>query len=69
MENIEITTKSMRKKLKSIFDAELEKLPEYIEAMQPTEKLQFLIKIMPFILPKVESVEYSNGEPLNFDLD
>ena len=48
---------------------EIQKVPEYIEALNdPKEKLNFFCKMMPYIFPKVEAVTLTKGEPINFDI-
>ncbi len=63
-----ILTTNLRNGLKELFQKELLKLPEYLNEMPPKEKLDYLIKLMPFVLPKVESVNYDKGEPDEYKL-
>ena len=60
----QVLTMDLREALKTIMQKEIQKLPEYIESLNNTEKLNFICKIMPFVLPKVESVHPATGEPL-----
>ena len=62
-------TKDLRTSLKNIFANEFEKIPELLESLQPKEKIEILIKIMPFVLPKIESVKMQSGEPFTWDLN
>lgn len=64
--NDHVITNDLRDALKAIFQKEIEKLPEILEGMEPKERLNFLCKIMPFVLPKVESVHSKEGEPFSF---
>jgi hypothetical protein len=59
----QVLTGDLREHLKSIFQKEIEKLPETLEGLEPKERLNVLCKMMPFILPKVESVHPTQGEP------
>jgi hypothetical protein len=61
-------TRNLRDTLKSIVEKELDQLPEILAALPPEKKLDVLLKIMPFVLPKVASVEMTKGEPLDWDL-
>ena len=61
--NSEILTTDLRKTLKSMIKRELEGLPEYFETLEPKERLNIVCKLIPFVLPKVESVHTSEGEP------
>ena len=55
-------TSKMRGSLKELFKKELEALPETLSKLEPEKRLNILIKLMPYIMPKVESVNYSQGE-------
>ncbi len=60
-------TRDLRETLKYIVNKELEQLPALLEGLEPKERLNIICKIMPFILPKVEAVHPSAGEPLTMD--
>ena len=62
-----ILTKEMRAILKSIISKELEILPETIKKMNPEKRLDILLKLLPYVLPKVEAISPGAGEPLSFD--
>lgn len=53
---------SLRVNLKEILHKELEKLPEYLEGLEPRQKLNYLCKLMPYVLPKVQTVDSEKGE-------
>lgn len=63
----EILTADLRKTLKALIKAELEQLPETLKDLEPLQRLNILIKLMPFVMPKVDSVHHNIGEPENFD--
>ena len=60
-------TSELRVKLKTIVEAELEALPEQIAALEGKERIELLIKLIPYVLPKVQPTNYKDGEPINFD--
>ena len=62
----EVITKDLRNQLKELVKSELEQLPEYLNDMEPKERLDILLKLMPFVLPKVKGVNHSLGEPDEF---
>ena len=62
-----VLTKEMRSILKSIISKELKLLPGTIEKMEPEKRLGILLKLLPYVLPKVEAVNMGAGEPLDFD--
>ena len=55
-------TTILRAKLKRKMLEQIEKLPELLEQLEPDKKVEAIIKILPFVLPKVEPVEMSIGE-------
>jgi hypothetical protein len=61
----QILTNNLRETLKMIMNKEIQKLPENLETLEPKERLNILCKLMPFVLPKVESVTHTQGEPEN----
>ncbi len=60
-------TRDLRQTLKAIVQKELEQLPGYLEGLEPKERLNIICKIMPFVLPKVEAVQHTAGEPFAVD--
>jgi len=59
-------TDDLRRMLKDIFRAEMKRLPEYLQSLEPKERLNVLCKMLPFALPKVESVHFEEGEQFSF---
>lgn len=53
----------IRTTLKEVFRQEIERLPEALQTLDDKDRLNFLCKLMPFVLPKVEAVEATKGEP------
>ena len=45
---------------------ELEQLPETLKELDPVQRLNILCKLMPYVLPKTESVKHNFGEPVSF---
>ena len=44
---------------------EIESLPDTLAELEPVQRLNILCKLIPFVLPKVESVTHNLGEPEN----
>lgn len=61
-----ILTENLRETMKGIMLQEIEKLPEHLAKLQPKERLDIVLKLMPFVFPKVEAVKASEGEPVNW---
>ncbi len=59
----QVLTESLRERLKTVMQKEIERLPETLEALEPKERINIICKLMPFVFPKVESVSMSTGEP------
>ena len=55
-------TADVRQTLKNIFKAEMERLPDTLQRMDDKDRLNFLCKIMPYVLPKIEAVKPTSGE-------
>lgn len=54
---------NLRETLKGIVMAELETLPETIKELEPDKRLNIVCKLMPYVMPRVESVHFEKGEP------
>lgn len=59
----DVKTRDLRGILKDIFREEMERLPEYLQSLEPKERLNILCKMMPYVLPKVEAVHATEDEP------
>ena len=56
-------TNEIRKKLKDIVDNELDILEESIKHLDSKQRLELLIKLIPYVIPKVQTVSSTEGEP------
>ena len=56
-------TGNIRDTLKDLMQKELEQLPETLKVLDPVQRLNILCKLMPYVLPKTESVKHTLGEP------
>lgn len=50
-------TQNIRQVLKSVFESELKSIPELLAECEPSARLEIIIKIMPFLIPKSSSIE------------
>ena len=55
-------TKEIRKILNDIVHKELEKAEENLNTLEPKQRLEILTKLMPYVLPKVESISETDLE-------
>ena len=56
-------TGNIRDTLKVLMQKELESLPDILKELEPAQRLNILCKLIPYIVPKVESVSHKLGEP------
>ena len=59
-------TGSIRDTLKEMMQKELEQLPATLKELEPVQRLNILCKLIPYVLPKVESITHLLGEPGEF---
>lgn len=63
-EQTEIRVDDMRQTLKELMKREIANLPDLIEQLPPEQRINMVFKLMPFVLPKVNTVNAKSGEPL-----
>jgi len=59
------TTAQLRDLLTATLEDELERLPELLEALEPAKRIESLIRLMPYIMPRIqgEADGMKNYEP------
>jgi len=62
-------TKELRAALKDILYNEMEKVGGYLEELEPKERLEIIIKLMPYVFPKVENTSHTANEPMDWDIN
>lgn len=62
-------TKDLRNLLKDIVCTELESIDQRFVQLDPKERIELLIKLMPYVFPKLKSVSHSQDEPLDWWMD
>ena len=67
-EKKEVLTNDLRQNLKLVMQKEIESLSKQLETLEPNERLNFIIKLMPFVFPKIETINSLSDEPMQFDL-
>jgi len=60
-------TKELRTILKNVLYNELENIEELLDSLETKERLDMLIKLMPFALPKVDKIGHTDNEPFEID--
>ena len=61
-------TGQIRDLLKSIYEVELENIPDFLEEISVRERLDFIIRITPYILPKLDSWTVFTLKKVNFEI-
>ena len=46
---------------------EIEGIPELLESLEPKERLEMIIKLMNYVMPKVNPINSNKGEPIQWD--
>ncbi len=62
-------TKEIRQTLKNALADQMEEIPQLLSELPSEKRLDYLIKLMPYVLPKVEPVTMNKGEPVSFDVE
>ena len=63
----QILTKELRDSLKELVKKEIKDLPKHLESLDPKDRINVVIKLMPFVFPKVQTVHLTEGEPNIFE--
>ena len=59
-------TKELRSVLKDVMHQEIESIQDHLVQLSPKERVELLIKSMPYVLPKVENISHTTNEPLDW---
>tara|TARA_B100000809_G_C14713816_1_gene378808 strand:+ start:381 stop:533 length:153 start_codon:yes stop_codon:yes gene_type:complete len=47
---------------------ELEEIEERLDTLEPKIRIELLIKMMPFVLPKMNTISHNTDEPIDFGM-
>lgn len=61
-------TKELRSVLKDVLYKELDDIQERFNLLEPKERIELLIKLLPYALPKVTAISHTTNEPLDWGL-
>ena len=62
-------TKEMRLILKNVVGNELEHLNRHMEQLEPIDRLNLLLKLLPYVMPKVKDIWHDRDEPIDLNFD
>lgn len=57
-------TKELRETLKGIIDKELDTIPATLDKLTPKDRLEVVLKLMPYCMPKLETINGSYDQSL-----
>ena len=68
-----LTTRAIREKLRPVLQAEIENIPDMLEKLDDETRLNMVIKLLPYLVPKVApaaaiAVDNDGGPDLGEDL-
>ena len=61
-------TKEIRTVLKDLIYRELDEIQEQLDSLEPKQRIELVIKLIPYVLPKVDSISHSANEPLDWGI-
>jgi|TARA_B100001059_G_scaffold194106_1_gene198111 hypothetical protein len=59
-------TKELRTILKNMIYKEIEIIQEHLDKLNPKDRMEVLIKLMPYVLPRITSISHTINEPLDW---
>ena len=59
-------TKEIRTVLKDLIYKELDQIQEHLNSLEPKQRLELVIKLIPYVLPKVDSISHAANEPFDW---
>lgn len=60
--------KNIRETLKELMQKELASLPQTLQELEPEKRLNIVCKLIPYVLPKIETIDAESGEPGSWGL-
>ena len=60
-------TKEVRTVLKELVFDEISQVQHHFEKLDPKERIELLIKLMPYVCPKIQTASHSLNEPMDFN--
>ncbi|MDG1711219.1 MAG: hypothetical protein P8H51_03015 [Flavobacteriaceae bacterium] len=60
-------TKEVRTVLKELVFDEISQAQYHFEKLDPKKRIELLIKLMPYVCPKIQTASHSQNEPMDFN--
>ena len=62
-------TKELRTVLKDVIYRELESIELRLDELDPKERIELTIKLMPYVFPKLQSISHNTNEPMDWGME
>ena len=62
-------TRELREALKHVMHGEIETLPDRLKELDNDKRIDAVIKLMQFVLPKLDTINAKDGEPIDLNTD
>ena len=56
-------TKELRSVLKDVLFNEIDQLPNHLQSLQIKDRLELVVKLLPYALPRIEAANHKINEP------
>ena len=53
-------TKEIKDVLKAVIDPEIENLQKLLNKLEPIDRINIIIKLLPFVIPKIQTIKTEN---------
>ena len=63
-----VLTKEVRAVLKAVVFEEVALIQDHLKELDPKIRLQILIRLLPYVCPKLENVQHDLGEPMEWSI-
>tara|TARA_A100001011_G_C14003337_1_gene712392 strand:- start:321 stop:563 length:243 start_codon:yes stop_codon:yes gene_type:complete len=61
-------TKEIRTVLKDLIYKELDEIQEHLDSLENKQRIEIVIKLLPYVIPKVTAISHTTNEPLDWGL-
>ena len=58
-----LLTKEMREILNNVISKEIEELQETLSKLEPAKRLELVVKLLPFVIPRMNDIDLTVKEP------
>ena len=60
-------SKELRIVLKDVLFNELVNIETHLESLEPKERIELIIRMLPFVLPKMQQASHTINEPIDYE--